>query len=273
MTKGPAILILLMFCCLNSDGQQTNYNPGKKTDDKKVKGWLYGSFGWHRIYFTRSTIHFRNTKAQNYDFTLYKVRGRDDNDLNIGKGIDAPQWSLRLGYLFNHRGRYGIELSYDHAKYVMREMQQVHMKGTINSVYYDKDTSIYPDFLEYEHTDGANYYMLSLVKRNNLYTGKKGRRIDLLCKAGAGPVIPRTDSKIMGYHYNDRYHISGYVAGAEGNFRWELLKNFFAELSIKGAYANYSDVLLYGGGRAKQHWWSLQSLFTIVYQVTVRKNK
>jgi hypothetical protein len=59
----------------------------------------------------------------------------------------------------------------------------------------------------------------------------------------------------------------------ETSLRYEPLKNIFAEFSIKGAYANYSDVLLYGEGRASQHWFSLQFLYTLAYQFNMVKKK
>jgi hypothetical protein len=269
MSKDMVISTFLTLCCFAANSQQPVYEYPHPSKNKLIKGWFYGSFGWHRIYYTHSTIYFRNNNELNYDFKLIRAKARDDNDLNIGKGIDAPQWSLRFGYLFNHQKGWGIEWSYDHAKYVLRQGQQVRLKGNINGQYFDRDTLIHPDFIEYEHTDGANYYMLNLVKRILLHSNKKGRQLDILNKAGAGLVIPRTDSRILGWHYNEHYHVSGWLAGMESTLRYELLKNFFAELSAKLVYARYSDVLLSGGGRANQNWWSFQYLFTAGYQLPV----
>ncbi|MGQ0737915.1 MAG: hypothetical protein ACT4OJ_02540 [Bacteroidota bacterium] len=271
MSKGMAIFVFSLLSATGITAQPVDYNAAPVQKNKTVKGWLYGSFGWHRIYFTNSTIHFRNNKSQQYDFRLIRAKAVDDNDLNIGEGIDAPQWSLRFGFLFNSKGGWGIEWSYDHAKYVLKQGQRVRLRGNISGQQYDTDSILHPSFIEYEHTDGANYYMLNLVRRNNLFTSKKNRHTDLLLKAGAGIVIPRTESRIMGGYYNEHYHISGWLAGAEGSLRQELLKNIFAELSLKGVYADYSDVLLWGGGRASQHWWSFQYLMTVTYQFAVKK--
>ncbi len=239
------------------------------SDKKTVKGHIYGSVGWHRIYYTRSTIHFQNQKEANFDFKLIKASAKDDNDLNIGKGFAAPQWSLRLGYVLNQKKSWGLEFNYDHAKYILRQGQHVRINGHINGQQIDKDTLIHPDFIEYEHTNGANYYMLNLIKKNLLYTDKKGRQLALLYKAGAGIVMPRTNSRILGFHFDDRYHVSGWLTGIESTLRYELIKNFFTEISVKAAYANYSDVLLYGSGRASQYWFSFQYLFTAAYQLPV----
>jgi hypothetical protein len=70
----------------------------------------------------------------------------------------------------------------------------------------------------------------------------------------------------MGNHANQRYHISGYVAGFETGFQAVIFKNILAEITCKGAYANYTDVLLVGNGKASQQWWSFQYLFLIGYQ-------
>lgn len=255
--KRLVLICFLFFFFLQLEGVAQN---------KPTRGWFYTSFGWHRIYYTNSTIHFQNNTNPNFDFRLIKAKAIDDNDLAVGKGHEPPQWSIRLGYLINNKKQTGMELSYDHAKYVLKQGQTLRLIGTINGIYYDKDTLIHRDFIEYEHTDGANYYMFSLVKRIQLQK-KSNHILDLLCKAGAGLVIPRTDSKMFGFSYDKRYHISGYVAGLEGNLRYELIKNLFAELSTKVVFARYGDVLLYGEGRAKQQWLSGQLLFTLAYQI------
>jgi hypothetical protein len=238
---------------------------------KTPKGILYASLGWHRVYYTRSTIRFSDPSDPGYDFRLLKARAIDDNDLQIGEGIDAPQWSIRFGYLWTRKKGIGIELSYDHAKYVLKQGQRLRLQGRINSEEFDKDTLINPSFMEYEHTDGANYYMLSLVKRIGLCKTPEADKPGLLIKAGAGIVIPRTESRVMGFYYNEHYHLSGWVAGIEASIRYALLRNFLAELSVKGVYADYNDVLLWGKGRASQDWGSLQFLFTFAYQLPVNK--
>ena len=270
MSKGMAIATIFFLGVFSGTSQPVNYNspaPVKNT----TKGWLYGSFGWHRIYYTNSTIRFQSKKTADYDFRLIKAKAIDDNDIRVGRGIDAPQWSLRFGYI-NQRKSWGIELNYDHAKYLLKRGQTVRIQGTINGIYYNKDTVIDPDFLQYEHTDGANYYMLNFLKRQKLSKDSREKHeLDILFKAGAGLVIPRTESRIMGNSYNEHYHISGYVAGIESSLRYEPVRNIFAELSVKGVFARYSDVLLYGNGRASQQWWSGQWLFTLAYQLPVKK--
>ena len=254
-------LVAAFFIFSSAKGQQIS------SADKKTTAPVYFSFGWHRIFYTNSTIHFRDHQSRNYDFKLINAKAIDDNDLQIGKHIDAPQFTVKLGFYFKKNPDHGIELSFDHAKYSLKEWQLVRLSGSIENEYYDKDTLLSPNFIKYEHTDGANYYMLNFIKRKQLLQTKNGKHeLGIIFKPGAGIVRPRTETTIMGDHANKQYHISGYVAGLETGFRGVIFKNILAEITCKGAYANYTDVLLAGTGRASQHWWSFQYLFLIGYQ-------
>ena len=256
-----SVLALLL---INTSVNSQLLIPNKKPTNNNS---VYFNFGWHRIFYTNSTIHFQDHQTANYDFKLIKAKAIDDNDLQIGKHVDAPQFSVKLGLFFKKDPDNGIEISFDHAKYILKQWQQVHLLGTIDDVYYNKDTILAPYFVKYEHTDGANYYMVNFVKRKQLLQSKNGKHeLDLLLKPGAGIVRPRTESTIMGKHANKRYHVSGYVAGLESGLRATVFKNILAEITCKGAYANYYDVLLVGDGKASQHWWSFQYLFLIGYQ-------
>jgi hypothetical protein len=116
--------------------------------------------------------------------------------------------------------------------------------------------------------------MINFIKRKRLLKSRNEKHeLSVVIKPGAGLVIPRTESTIMGRYHHDRYHVSGYVAGLETGLRQTFFKNFVAELTIKGVYANYSDVPLYGNGRASQQWWSFQYLFLVGYQFQLNKEK
>src|SRR5687767_14760292 len=107
---------------------------------KSNEGWFYASFGWHRIYYSKSTIHFYNPTGPKFDFRILKARAHDDHDLQVGKGNEPPQGSVRFGYLSNNKKQMGIEFSYDHAKYYLKQGQKLRLKGTIDGTWYDKDT-------------------------------------------------------------------------------------------------------------------------------------
>lgn len=261
------ILLLCYFLCLPVKAQnQPAWNSPGKT--KAAKGSIYIGMGFHRAFFTRSNIHFQDEKTANYNFVLHRVKANDDNDFHFGKkGFDAPQYSFRLGYYFNNRANIGIEFNFDHVKYIATKDQKLRISGQINGVKMDKDTILSSSFVQYEHTDGANYYMFNFLKRKKILHSKNEKhRLSVIIKPGLGFVLPKTDSEILGLPRNDKYHLSGYVIGIDVGLRYEFLKHFFAEATVKEAYANYNDVVIYGKGRASQHWWSFQTIAVVGFQ-------
>ena len=238
-----------VFMCLLLMGI-ANAQQGEQTKTKK--GMAYFSIGTHRAFYTPSTIRFIRNSKPGFDFTLSKLKARDEQGFTT-----SPQYSYNLGY-FSFKKNWGIEFQFDHIKYIVRQNQVAHLKGHIEGNEYDKDTLVHPGFIQFEHTDGGNYAMLNLVKWKNLSVSKDHKRsLDLFLKAGGGIVIPKTNSTIMGVHHDDEYAISGYVIGVEPGIRYNFLENFFTTASIKGAYANYNHFrIAYGYGRQK--WFSAQ---------------
>lgn len=74
-------------------------------------------------------------------------------------------------------------------------------------------------------------------------------------KGGAGIVLPRSDGRILGKRFDNKYHIAGYIASAEAGMRFYPLRNFFLELNVKGGFANYLDVRTVDGGSARHQFW------------------
>ncbi len=218
----------------------------------KKDGIFYLSFGTHRAFFSNSDIRLVRNAPPAFDFTIYKVKAHDD--LALGT---APQYSYNIGY-YSYRKKIGIEYHFDHLKYKVQQNQAVRVKGYIGTQELDKDTVLGRDFVKLEHTDGANYAMINIVKFFTLTQSKDGiNKLDLFVKVGGGVVVPKTNSIILGVHNDDRYAFSGYVAGLEPGVRYNFLKNFFAQASFKGAYANYNHFrIAYGYG--KQQWYSAQ---------------
>lgn len=268
--RSPIIFCLLLIVALTRASAQDQIAVFNAPKTKKGPGIFYFGMGFHRVFFTRSDIRFRDTRTANYDFILHKVKAKDDNDLSFGEGIDAPQYSYRLGVYFKKRSDIGIEFNFDHVKYIAVANQKLRVSGQINGTKIDKDTLLSPAFIEYEHTDGANYYLFNFLKRKTLAESRNEKhKLDLVLKPGIGFVLPRTDATVMGYNRNDKYHLAGYVVALDGGLRYEFFKNFYLEAGAKGAFANYRDILLHREGRARQHWWSLQIIALAGFQFPI----
>jgi hypothetical protein len=237
-------------------------SPKTIADFKNRKGIFYFAFGTQRIFYTPGDIHLRRTGEPSFDFTLFHAKAKDEGGF---KWHTAPQFSYTVGYYFKKKN-FGIEYQYDHIKYFLTQNQVVHMKGAINGHSYDQDTMLVKDFVQLEHSDGANYAMVNLVRWIPLASDKNKKYIlDLLVKGGLGLVNPKTNSTIMGSHRDDRYHISGYVMGFESGLRFNFLRYVFVTGSFKGTFANYKDFLI-AGGRGSQKWFAGQFDYLLGFQ-------
>jgi hypothetical protein len=229
-----------------------------KTVETK-NGIIYGGFGSFRIFYSNSDITFQKNGHPGFDFTLYDVKARDEGGLHFNT---APMFAWELGYYFKKK-KFGLEYHYDHIKYYVEEDQRVHMKGSINGVILDKDTTLGADFVKMEHSDGGNYAMVNVVKWIPLAADKKGNHVlNAVVKGGLGLVNPKTNTTIMGEHRDDKYHISGYVTGIETGLRYNFFRHFFLQGSFKGTYANYSQFLI-AGGYGHQRWFAAQFIYML----------
>jgi hypothetical protein len=55
--------------------------------------------------------------------------------------------------------------------------------------------------------------------------------------------------------------------------RYDFYRYFFIEHSVKGAFVDYTAAKLYGEGRAKQHFFSAQFIFSFGFSVPMLKRK
>ncbi|MCU0433898.1 MAG: hypothetical protein MUC87_10630 [Bacteroidia bacterium] len=207
------------------------------------KGQLYFGFGYNKEWYTRSNIHVKD-ESGDYDFVLHGMTAKDRPKFNevLRVALSIPQYGYRIGYWLPS-SRFGIELNFDHAKYVIDEYQTVRLTGRIEDKVYDVDTLVSPvSFFAMEHTDGANFLMLNLMFRRPLVQ-KKYVHVYGVAKAGAGIVVPRTDVTLFGQRWNHNFHVAGQIGGIETGLRVEILRYFWIEPTVKGVFANFNKVL------------------------------
>ena len=237
MKKSLFLLNCLIVFTLNNLIAQQNKIISKK-------GIVYFSWGYNREAYSNSDIHFKNTNTANYDFVLVDAGAHDKPGFTDGlqkflsTDLTIPQYNFHIGYLFNNKRKLGIELSWDHLKYVVNDNATMHITGQINGNAIDKDTFVTPDFIHLQHTNGNNYLMLNLVKTRQLYQNKYVT-LDLLGKVGAGPLVSYTISTILGDKNEGRFRIHGYVAGVSIATRFSFLKYLFLQPSFQYAFAYY----------------------------------
>ncbi|MBK9283160.1 MAG: hypothetical protein IPM51_02440 [Sphingobacteriaceae bacterium] len=251
----------------------------------KKKGHFYGSWGYTRAIYSKSDIHLKDLsgnyhpatgKNNYYDFKVLQATASDRPDFDRIPdiiNITIPQFVFRVGYYFSENS--GIEMNYDHTKYVVNRGQRVHIVGQIDGIALDKDTTLSHDFLDFEHTDGANFWMINYLKKWKLHNGGKKIKAFVVVKPGGGIVFPRTDVRLFGERLNNDWKISGVIAGVEAGFRVELFDACMFEIVSKGAYANYINafVLGKGNGKASHSFYSGQLTATLGFIINYNKKK
>lgn len=229
---------------------------------------MYGQWGYNRDRYSRSDIHFT---GEDYNFTIHQARAHDKPDFEgfweSPIDITIPQNSFRIGFYLNTSRTRAFEINFDHAKYLMEGNQRARVSGTIHGERINADTTIHPMFVSFEHTNGANFYLINYVSQHPIWQGKKRTIATALWKVGAGIPIPRSDVRLFGESRDNRYHVAGYLAAAEAGARVYLSRRLFAEATVKGGWANYRDVLTVEDGRARHHFWFGEVLGLVGYDL------
>ena len=260
--KNRTLLFILFFSVIAkrlSFGQNSNVSyqaPAKKM------GTLYFSWGYNRDSYSRSDIHFENKKTDNYDFTFKSATARDRPSMERfwqPSRLTIPQYDLHIGYLFSDKHDLGIEIGWNHLKYVMNDNQIVFVHGNIRGKAINKDTLVTPDFVRFEHTDGNNYLLFNLVKKKRLL-GNRTFQASAIGKLGVGPLISYSHSKMFGSYGQGPFRYEGWVTGISLGIRLNIYKYLFIQTDVQGAFADYTSIKLAADkqGRATQQFYSLQ---------------
>jgi hypothetical protein len=229
-----------------------------QTEKKKkiVKnGSFYFSWGYNGEWYTHSDIHI-SQPALNNNFSFLNVTATDhkgwDHEL-FSKALTIPQYNYRFGYFFNEKQDWGLEINFDHTKYVLDWGQPVHEKGTINGKSVDTTVAANGTSIIWMLNNGANFLQLNLVKKFKLLDVWNSKlQIDFLAKAGAGPVIPHVENTILGQDNIPHFQFGGWNADLDGSFRVTVLKHVFLEYQSKVVYGRYFHLHVYEG-LADQH--------------------
>lgn len=223
---------------------------GQTTSDKKQFSFYWG-YNWSA--YTNSTL---NLQGKDYNFTLHNITAKDrpssfstDTYFNLRK-FSIPQFNARFGYQWKEK--WALSFGYDHMKYVMNPYQRVAITGSIKSEsagiykgYYSAGDSISlaTSFLQFEHTDGLNYFSFDIDNVNEVVNYKNGLLIlEIRTGLGLGVIIPRTDIKIFNEKGPNIFNFAGYGASFKTEFRLQFKKHFFLQSTGKAGYMNLPHI-------------------------------
>lgn len=252
----------------------------KSTSSISKKGSFYVFWGWNRDLYSKSDIMFR---GNDYNFTLDNVVAKDRQSpfefevyLNPNK-ITIPQYNFRVGYYFNDK--YEISVGVDHMKYVMQNDQQAEITGTIansgtsyDGTYDHESIKLTKDFLMFEHTDGLNYFNAEVRRSDHLYS-KSIFDISFQAGGGAGLLVPRTNTTLLGNPRYDQFHVSGFGINATTAIKVDFWDRFFLQTEFKGGFINMPSIrtTMFESDLAKQHFWFLETNIVLGANLNIKK--
>ena len=169
-------ILLFPLFSLAQQAQQTN-RPAKHK--KKIrKHEFYFSWGYNTEWYTHSNVSVSQPSLGN-SFTFVNVKGVDhpgwENEQFFTKALSIPQYNYRLGYIINREKGWGVEINFDHTKWLFDDNQMVHIKGKINNKPFDgqvlfADSVAGSDSSSYHYlNNGANFLLFNIVKRWSIY--------------------------------------------------------------------------------------------------------
>lgn len=210
---------------------------------------FYISWGYNKEWFSKSTLKIdQPTLGNHYNFV--GIKGHDhpgwDNGI-FNKPISIPQYNYRLGLLFNKKKALAIEINFDHTKFIFAD-QAAHVYGIIQKRIVDTTINFSEPNFYYYLNNGANFLLFNIVKRWHGYAmANNNIQIDLLGKAGVGPVIPHVDNKLFGKANKPGFQLGGWNLGVEAAIRVTFFNRVFVEYANKLDYARYTNLNVYEG--------------------------
>ena len=237
-------------------------STGRAQKTPRRRGEFYFSWGYNTEWYTNSNLRIKQPALGN-NYTFQGIKGHDHRGWDEGlfsKALTIPQYNYRIGYFFGNKKDWGIEINFDHTKFIFADDQLVHIKGTMNNkpvdsyVRFRQNDAVGADSSSYYFlNNGANFLLFNIMKRWHLTANKKGTiMIDGISKFGIGPLIPHVQNKFFDQPENNPdFQLGGWNTGIEGALRSTFYKHVYLELSGKLDYARYANLHIYNGSASQ----------------------
>jgi hypothetical protein len=256
----------LALCALGLGGQRVQAQEETAKPAKKQHS-IWASWGYNKEWYTRSNVKVRQESLGN-DYTFHSVRASDHPGWNeesiFTQALTIPQYNYRLGFMIDEARGIGVEINFDHTKYIINHGQDIRMTGQFDGRSVDTSISyVKENGFHYYLNNGANFLLFNFVKRwtfAELF--QNCLRIDALGKAGIGPVIPHVDNSFFGRLNDPGFQLGGWNAGLEGDLKVTFFRYVYLEYGAKLDYARYSNLKV-AEGRARQAFGTFEMILSL----------
>lgn len=273
-----SILLFLMFFSFSIIAENNNLNlkyknpqtKQKKETKPKNKSW-YVSWGYNNDNWSNSDITVVQSSLGNA-FTVHNVSAGDCPGWNTGlfnKSLMGPQYNIRIGHYFTPAHKWGIELSFDHAKYNTNLNQVALVTGQVNGQPINQNEVLTSQYFYYALHNGANLLMVNLVRRKPVIEFPKADlQLAAIGKLGGGVMLPHPENTIMGNTvdvgqktfsnafglHHGWWQFGGWVVGAEAGMQLLFHQTVYVELTDKEAFITLNNIQVYDGVASQNMW-------------------
>jgi hypothetical protein len=246
------LLVLLTSCGFIAISEAQSADTAKHL--KFVhNGRFFGSWGYNTEWYTHSNISINQPGMQN-NFTFENLSAHDRIGWNnlFHAQPTIPQYNYRLGYFFDEKQDWAIELNFDHTKYVVTQGYLAILNGTYKGRTVDTAILVNNNSLYWQLNNGANWFLINLVRKLHiLKTSNNNFVIYALVKAGFGPCVPHVSDEIFGVWNDPHFQVGGVNTGAEALIRFTFFRCVYLEYCNKVDYADYWGLRVYDGTAAQ----------------------
>jgi hypothetical protein len=209
----PVWLLGLLFCQALCVFAQTDPNAASDGNG----GWFVAAY--------LGRAHTRNS-----DLTILQpCFGTDLTFSDVGfdsRSFRPPlYYGIRGGYFLNRMPFLGFETEFIHLKVFANSQQRVRVSGVRRIVPINAELPLGDIVQQYSISHGVNLLLVNVATRHRLERVADGR-LFLTARAGLGPTIPHTESRIEGQG-QEQYEIGRLAWQASGGAEFRLWRQWY----------------------------------------------
>ena len=178
---------IFILCVVTNVNAQTTQSTSAGNDG----GWALAAY-LGRANTSSSDLNISQS-AVGTDLTFHDVR------FNSRSFSPPLYYGLRGGYFLRRRPQFGFEAEFIHLKVFSDPQQPVRVTGLRGNIAIDAELPLGQIVQQYSISHGVNLLLFNVAARHRFNNGgdTKGR-LALTARAGIGPTIPHTESRIEG---------------------------------------------------------------------------
>ena len=183
--------------------------PSSRSDEG---GWVVAAFIGGAHTFSSDLTISQPALGNNLNFERVRFNSRS---------FDSPlYYGFRGGYFIRRMPFLGIEAEFIHLKVFSDPQQQVRVTGQHRSVAIDRELPLGEIVEQYSVSHGVNLLLFNIAGRRRI------DRLILTARAGLGPTLPHTESRIEGQG-QEQYEVGSFGWQAAGGVEFKLWRGLY----------------------------------------------